>query len=88
MRTISFPSADVYQTRNSRLILELSTARWGPEHATILVGRHPRFEETLTRLVRLAAAEGSIVITGETGTGKDLLAKALFLTAAVGDGRQ
>ncbi len=75
------PSDDEYQTGIARMLLELSTACWGREQATILIGRHPRLEDTLTRLVRFAAAEGSILITGETGTGKDLLARSVFLSA-------
>ena len=81
MTTHMLPDVASYQCSLSRLILDLSTARWGREHATILIGRHPRVEDTLTRLVRFAVAEGSVLITGETGTGKDLLARSLFLTA-------
>jgi two-component system response regulator GlrR len=41
------------------------------------VGKAPSFAEVLSRLPTVAAADGTILITGETGTGKELVARAI-----------
>jgi DNA-binding NtrC family response regulator len=41
------------------------------------VGRSSVFEDVLARLPGLARADGTVLITGETGTGKELVARAL-----------
>src|SRR3989475_10788299 len=41
-----------------------------------LVGQAPALREILTRLPTLAKAEGAVLISGETGTGKELVARA------------
>jgi DNA-binding NtrC family response regulator len=65
----------------ARHVHELSLQEWGERRATTLVGRHEKLEEALQRVVRYAAAESPVLITGETGTGKELFARALFLTS-------
>ena len=47
------------------------------EALTGLVGRHPALLEAVRRLRRFAACDASVLITGETGTGKELFAHAL-----------
>src|SRR6266850_6924079 len=42
-----------------------------------LIGRAPAFREVLTRLPRVAQADGAVLISGETGTGKELVARAI-----------
>ena len=42
-----------------------------------LVGRSPRMWEVYSRIRRIAAHYRSVLVTGETGTGKDLVAQAL-----------
>lgn len=63
----------------ARSIYEKSVAEWGPRRATVLVGRHPLLASALARVARFAAANSPVLITGETGTGKELFARALFL---------
>lgn len=65
----------------ARRIQALSTSEWGDKRATVLVGRHPRLEEALTRVVRFAASDSPVLLTGETGTGKELFARALYLSS-------
>ncbi|WP_297833198.1 sigma-54-dependent Fis family transcriptional regulator [Pseudomonas sp.] len=43
--------------------------------ATVLVFNDPRSQELLTRIERLAPSEANALITGETGTGKELVAR-------------
>ncbi len=42
-----------------------------------LVGQAPALREILARLPTLAKAEGAVLISGETGTGKELVARAI-----------
>jgi DNA-binding NtrC family response regulator len=45
--------------------------------ATKLVGRDPAFLQAIEQLPRFARSEASVLITGETGTGKELCARAM-----------
>jgi len=58
-------------------ITELSVKRWGKE--IVLLGHHPTFYETLQKLEQFAPSEAPVLITGETGVGKELFASALYL---------
>jgi formate hydrogenlyase transcriptional activator len=42
-----------------------------------IVGHAPRFEEVLNRINRVSATNATVLITGETGTGKELVARAI-----------
>jgi transcriptional regulator with PAS, ATPase and Fis domain len=42
-----------------------------------LVGRSPAFQKLLERIVRVGPAESPVLLLGETGTGKELLARAV-----------
>ena len=42
-----------------------------------IVGHAPRFEETLERIHRVSTTNATVLITGETGTGKELVARAI-----------
>src|SRR6187401_2563010 len=42
-----------------------------------IVGCAPRFEETLERIDRVSTTNATVLITGETGTGKELVARAI-----------
>ncbi|MBI5070460.1 MAG: sigma-54-dependent Fis family transcriptional regulator [Deltaproteobacteria bacterium] len=58
---------------NARLREALNQGGLGPE----LVGSGPAFEELSRLLPRLAASDGTVLIRGETGTGKELVARSL-----------
>jgi sigma-54 dependent transcriptional regulator, flagellar regulatory protein len=51
-------------------------AGWRKLHAPDLVGESPRFVDALQALQRVAPTDATIVLCGETGTGKDLFARA------------
>jgi formate hydrogenlyase transcriptional activator len=42
-----------------------------------IVGHAPRFEETLEKIHRVSTTDATVLITGETGTGKELVARAI-----------
>lgn len=65
----------------ARHIHGLAEKEWGQDRAIPMIGRHHRFAETLDRVARIAAANAAVLITGETGTGKELFARAVFLLA-------
>ena len=56
-----------------------SIARWGARRTTPLIGRHPAVREALKRAIRFAPSDSPVLVSGETGTGKELLARALYL---------
>src|SRR3954463_3378202 len=47
-----------------------------------LVGRSPRMREVFARVARVASSSCTVLITGETGTGKELVAQAIHYTDA------
>jgi DNA-binding NtrC family response regulator len=65
------------QTELARTIHSRAQKRWG--EAMVMVGTHPKFTAVLERLARFADSESAVLITGETGTGKELFARALYL---------
>lgn len=67
------------QVELARRIGELSRERWGEQGSTLLIGRHRTLRDALERLGRLAESDSPVLITGETGTGKELFARALHL---------
>jgi DNA-binding NtrC family response regulator len=48
--------------------------------ACLIMGNSPRSRETLERIRMLAATDVTVLITGETGTGKDLAARVIHET--------
>jgi DNA-binding NtrC family response regulator len=71
-----------YQTDLSRRISELSLRRWGARRAVTMVGHDTVLADAQRDLVRFAQAESPVLVTGETGTGKELFARALYLLCA------
>jgi transcriptional regulator with GAF, ATPase, and Fis domain len=67
------------ETELARHIRQLSIEQWGERRATALIGRHESMLATQERLLRFAQADGPVLIGGETGTGKELFARALYL---------
>ncbi len=47
------------------------------ERETRLIGDHPRIQEVRWRVSRAALSDATVLITGENGTGKDLVARAV-----------
>jgi two-component system NtrC family response regulator len=51
-----------------------------------LIGRGPRMREIYDRVARVASSRNTVLITGETGTGKELVAQALHQADATRQG--
>jgi DNA-binding NtrC family response regulator len=66
-------------TTIARAIHDVSLQRWGPTGLVQVIGHHPNIATALERLARFAHSESPILVTGETGTGKELFARAVYL---------
>lgn len=73
-------SADVpILTEMAQQIRMLSARQWGDMGVINLVGRSTALLESQQRLERLAKADSTVLITGESGVGKEVFSRALFL---------
>ncbi|MFC1475879.1 sigma-54 dependent transcriptional regulator [Candidatus Zixiibacteriota bacterium] len=63
------PESNEVESIQSRLVQELGLAQ--------LVGKDPVFVKAVEKLPRLAVSDFPVLITGETGTGKELCARAI-----------
>ncbi len=52
-----------------------------------IIGNDPALRQCLEVIARAAVTEGSVLITGETGTGKELMAQAVHLSSARAKGK-
>jgi transcriptional regulator with GAF, ATPase, and Fis domain len=66
----------------ANMIRMRSTERWGAAQATVIIGRDRRLLSALDQAARYARSESPVLITGETGTGKELFARAIYLLSA------
>jgi len=62
-------------------IRQQSIRTWGEGQATVLIGKDPTYLAALEKLIRFGPSDSHVLITGETGTGKELFARALFLAS-------
>jgi len=68
-----------YQVSLARQVDRLANERWGGKKPTVIVGQDEKLVAALERLYRFAASDGAILLTGETGTGKELFARSTYL---------
>lgn len=61
------------------LVAARSKERWGGSRDTMIIGRHACVDAALEQAARFARSDSSVLITGETGTGKELFARAIHL---------
>jgi transcriptional regulator with GAF, ATPase, and Fis domain len=76
------PTSGVDETELARRIRLMSLERWGERRETMLVGQHASMLALQERVHRFAQASGPVLITGETGTGKELFARAIYLLSS------
>jgi PAS domain S-box-containing protein len=58
-------------------LLTSPAARVKSTHSPVLVGTSPVMKKLFTTIDRVAATDNSVLITGQTGTGKELVARAI-----------
>lgn len=69
----------VCQHRLARELDKLASERWDGKRPTVLIGRDDALADALERVARFAVSDSPVLVTGETGTGKELFARAIFL---------
>jgi transcriptional regulator with GAF, ATPase, and Fis domain len=85
---VPFPSTKVNRgTDNTMTDVALqvrakSVEKWGPNQAVDLVGVSSKMRDTLDKVQKFAKFNQTILITGESGVGKELFAKACHLMSA------
>jgi DNA-binding NtrC family response regulator len=57
----------------------LSVSRWGSDQAVEMIGRSPALLELQKKLEKVARYREPVLITGESGVGKEQLAQAVYL---------
>jgi transcriptional regulator with GAF, ATPase, and Fis domain len=65
------------ESQPSPIVNQLDFSTWRTNFAHEIVGEAPQVVEALETIRQVAATECSILITGETGTGKELFARAV-----------
>lgn len=67
------------QTRLALRLRSLSIKRWGQNAELILLGRDPGFRAVQQQLMQFARIDRPLLLTGESGVGKEAFARALYL---------
>jgi DNA-binding NtrC family response regulator len=75
-RKIARFSAIYYQREQIR---KLSIEKWGEGKAIVFVGNSPKYLEAQNKIARFARSKNPVVIMGESGVGKELFAKSIYL---------
>lgn len=66
----------------AREIGRLAIDEWGRLKPTLLIGRHPALIGAVEKIARYARSDSPVLLTGETGTGKELFARGIYLLSA------
>jgi len=72
----------VRKVQSTRPQLTKDTRLEGPSLETAIVGRSPKMLEVYRAIARVAASNASVLITGASGTGKELVARAIHAHSA------
>jgi DNA-binding NtrC family response regulator len=72
---------DVLTARVASLLERRPRATTAADASAGLVGRSPAIREVFTAIAAVAPAETTVLVTGETGTGKELVARAIHETS-------
>jgi len=64
---------------SARNIEEVSKRAWGPRKGISIVGQSTQLGEILAKIHKVSAFEEPVLITGESGVGKESLAQAVYL---------
>ena len=63
----------------ARRLYEHSKRIWPDRPPVTIVGKHPCYQEALAKLEKVARFDEPVLITGESGVGKELAARAIYL---------
>jgi DNA-binding NtrC family response regulator len=77
---------DVYITPSSQIALGSSRLKFEPLGESVEIGRSVKMRELFARLEKLARTDTTVLVTGETGAGKELVAEALHYHSTRKDG--
>ncbi len=77
----------IKEARRRQRSLELEDELRGAAEFEGIVGRSPQMWDMFSRIQRVAPHYRALLITGETGTGKDLVARAIHRLSPVAQGR-
>lgn len=73
------PNAAVLMTPTAQLTARLSFAEWGSRRTVVMVGRSSVVQELHRKVEKVAPFDAPVLITGESGSGKESLAQAIYL---------
>ena len=73
------PPLSAFMSERALSIRALSLDRWGCDRAIELVGFSPVLLAMQTKIDKIAGYRESVLVTGESGAGKELVAQALYL---------
>ena len=76
---IAARAESVCQNKLARQVDRMAAEVWGGKKPTVLIGRDDALADALDRVARFATSDSPVLITGETGTGKELFARAIYL---------
>ena len=68
-----------YMTEAALAVRERSLDSWGERRAVTIVGLSRPLERMLAMVLKVASFDEPVLITGESGSGKELVAQALYL---------
>lgn len=66
-------------TTAAQLAARLSFAEWGAKKTVVMVGRSTPISELHRKAEKIAAFDAPVLVTGESGVGKESLAQAIYL---------
>ncbi|MGN6483864.1 MAG: sigma-54-dependent transcriptional regulator [Thermomicrobiales bacterium] len=72
--------------RLSERVLELSSRLGEPDPSDFMIGNSPAMQEVYKTIGRIAHSDATVLVTGETGTGKELIATILHQTSSYARG--
>jgi len=71
-----------FMSELAQRVRKLSVSQWGELKAVSIVGRHPSLVDALAKAEKIAAFDEPVLISGESGSGKEALAAAIYLLGA------
>jgi transcriptional regulator with GAF, ATPase, and Fis domain len=74
-----------FMCETARRVRAASVTRWGEDAGVDIVGRSPGFVDVVNKLAKIARYTEPVLISGESGVGKEQLAQGIYLLSDLGD---